>query len=255
MNIRALRAAARYAWRAETIYDIHAPLAFAFVGEVVEDARHFYAHDDIAALRERYAAAAVGRRRAAIPERYGRYLLSLVDWRGGRRVLELGSGAGIGSCCLAAGMPKGGRLVTIEADAELSAYAKTALAQTIPYADAEVLDGTPDERLGAALAALGRVDVAIVHGDYGAAATRDCFSRIRERCDAGSVVVLGGVHRSAEMEAAWAWARTREEVTLSFDLYHYGLVFFDASIRAPQHHTLVPWRWKPWHMGFFKSRR
>lgn len=278
MNLQVLRSVARYAWRADTIYDIHAPLAFRFMGEVIEDRRHFYAHDDIAALRARYASDAtavtlldagagsqVGRNQrrrirdiaatSGSPERFGRYLTSLVDWRGATRVLELGTNLGIGSCCLAAGMPGGGRLVTIDADPGLAAYAKTALDQTVPHAQAEIIVGTFAERLGGALAALGEVDVAFIDGHHAETPTKDYYLAIRERCHAESVVILDDIHWSAGMEAAWAWVRARPEVTLSFDLHRWGVVFFDPSIRVPQHHDIVPWRWKPWHMGFFKSRR
>ena len=251
----------RYAWRAETIYDIHAPLAFGFVGEVIEDRRHFYAHDHVAALRRRYSVDATARRMldddAAVPnERYGRYLTSLADWRGARRVLELGSGLGVGSCCLAAGMAAGGHLLGVEPNARLAAYAKTALAQTVPYARAEVLVGSYAARLDEALASLGGVDVALVNTPRGATPlSQELLGRVISGCQAGGVLVVGGVHQSAQAEDAWAWLRSRPEVTLSFDLYQWGVCIVDPSIRVPQHHVLVPWRWKPWHMGFFKSRR
>lgn len=277
MKLQALRSAARYAWRAQTIYDVHAPLAFSFLGEVVEDRRHLYVHDDIAGLRDRYAAddtlvelhdagagSRVGRAKrrrirdiaasSGTPERFGRYLTSLVDWRGAARVLELGTNLGIGSCCLAAGMPPGGRLVTIDADAGMTAFAKTALAQTTPHAPADVITGTFADAIPAALASLGRVDVAFVDGHHAEAPTKDYYRQIRERCHGGSVLVFDDVHWSAGMEAAWSWIRRQPEVTLSVDLYRWGVVFFDESIVTPQHFDVVPWRWKPWHMGFFQSR-
>ena len=278
MTLQALRSAARYAWRAETIYDIHAPLAFRFLGEVIEDTRHFYAHDHLAALRARYAAddgwvelhdagagSQVGsskRRRvrdiaaaSGSPERFGRYLTSLADWRGARRVLELGSNLGIGSCYLAAGIPLDGRLVTIDADPAMAAFAKTALVDTVPHANVEVVTGTFVDTLPAVLADLGGVDLAFVDGHHAEEPTKAYYRQIREYCHEGSVLIFDDVHWSSGMEAAWSWIRAQPEVTVSFDLYRWGVVFFDASIRTPQHHDIVPWRWKPWHMGFFTSRR
>lgn len=277
VNLQALRSAARYAWRADTIYDIHAPLAYAFLGEVIEDRRHFYVHDDIEALRRRYASddtlielddAGAGSqvrtaRRSrvrdiasgsATPARLGRYLTSLVDWRGARRVLELGSNLGIGSCYLAAGMPFGGRLVTIDADPGMAAYAKTGLAQTVPLARADVVTGTFAERLPAALETLGRVDVAFVDGHHAEGPTKAYFEHIRAYCHADTVLVFDDIHWSSGMEAAWAWIREQPGVSLTLDLYRWGVVFFDPSVKSPQHLDVAPWRWKPWHMGFFKSR-
>ena len=278
MNLQALRSAVQYAWRAETIYDIHAPLAFRFLGEVVEDRRHFDAYDDLDALRARYAAddtwvelqdagagSQVGNRErrrvrdiaatSGSPARFGRYLTSLVDWRGARRVLELGSNLGIGSCYLAAGIPLDGRLVTIDADPAMAAFAKTALAQTVPFAHAEVVTGTFADTLPKVLADLGGVDVAFVDGHHAEEPTKAYYRQLREACHEGSVLIFDDVHWSSGMEAAWKWIRSRPEVTMSFDLYRWGVVFFDESIRVPQHHHVAPWRWKPWHMGFFTSRR
>ena len=277
MNLQALRSAARYAWRAGTIYDVHAPLAYGFLGEVVEDRRHFYVHDDIAALRARYAAddtvvelhdagagsrvRSANRRRvrdiaatSGSPERFGRYLTSLVDWRGARRVLELGSNLGIGSCCLAAGMPEGGRLWTIDADVQMAAFAKTALAETVPFAEAEIVTGTFDETLADVLAAMGTVDVAFVDGHHAEEPTKAYYRQIRERCHGGSVLIFDDIHWSAGMEAAWAWIKQQEGVCLTFDLYRWGVVFFDASVGEARHYEVMPWRWKPWHMGFFRAR-
>ncbi len=278
MNLPALRSAARYAWQAETIYDIHAPLAFAFAGQVLEDQRHFYAYDNIDRLRTRYAAdettvrlhdAGAGSQvghspvrtvraiaaSSATPIRFGRYLTNLVDWRGATRVLELGTNLGIGTCYLAAGMPSDGRLVTIDADAGLAAFAKNALAQTIPYVDASVEIGTFDDCLPRVLAELGEVDVAFIDGNHAEEPTKRYYDQLFARCHEGSVLIFDDIHWSAGMERAWAYIRSRPEVTLSIDLYRWGVVFFEPGLSAPQHHDLVPWRWKPWHMGFLTSRR
>ncbi len=276
VNLPALRSAARYAWRAETIYDIHAPLAFAFAGQVLEDRRHFYHYDAIDALRAQYAANAakvqlhdagagsqVGHSplrsiraiaaSSATPPRFGRYLTNLVDWRGARTVLELGTNLGIGSCYLAAGMAPGGRLVTIDADAGLAAYAKTAIAKVLPFADARVEIGTFADRLPSVLAELGEVDVVFVDGHHAEAPTEDYYEQLFAHCHEGSVLIFDDIHWSLGMENAWAWIRSRPEVTLSIDLYRWGVVFFEPGVQVPQHLTLAPRAWKPWHMGFFSA--
>ncbi len=278
MNLSALRSAARYAWRAETIYDIHAPLAFAFAGQVLEDRREFYAYGEIDELRARYAAdrtsvrlhdAGAGSQvgdshvrsvraiaaSSATPPRFGRYLTNLVDWRQARTVLELGTNLGIGSCYLAAGMPSDGRLITIDADAGLAAFAKTAIAQVLPLSQTEVRIGTFAECLPDALHTLGKVDVAFIDGNHAEGPTKAYYDQIFAHCHPGSVLIFDDIHWSPGMERAWEYIRTRPEVTLSVDLYRWGVVFFEPGVQDAQHYDVVPWRWKPWHMGFFRSRR
>ena len=272
MNLHALRSALRYAWRAETIYDVHAPLAFGFVGEVVEDRRHFYLHDEVESLRARYAASdeTVGsgedgtgtgpRRRVRtlargeVSARTGRYLTSLVDWRGARRIVHVGCGLGVGSCCLAGGMPAGGRLVALETDGELGAFAKTALARTVPYAEAEVLAGGVSAELEGVLERMGGIDVAVLEGRLGERETRAVCEQLVGACHKGSAMVLSGIHGDEERAAAWAWLKARPGVRASFDVYALGVVLFAPSSGEAKHYEIMPWRWKPWHMGFFGVR-
>lgn len=274
---RDLASALRYAWRAHTIYDVHAPKAFSYLGEVVEDDRHFYWFDMIRQLRLRYAASAerievtdlgagsqahASRERrvrdiaasSATPPRFGEYLLKTADWCDARYMLELGTNLGIGTAYLAGALPADGRLISIDADAAVLAHARAALKPLPTRGEVRLVHGAFVDRLPEALASLPRVDLAFVDGHHDEEATKRYFAAIAQHTHAGSVVILDDVHWSAGMEAAWDWVKRQPGVSLSIDLYRWGVVFFDPAVRKPQHLDIVPWRWKPWHMGFFSSR-
>ncbi len=274
VKTRALLSVFRYAWAADTIYDVHAPRAFGFLGEVIEDQRHFHAFDAIEVLRKRYLAsdellelhdagagsqvqAAKRRtlsdvvRNSATSARFGRYLFKCVDYCGARRVLELGSNLGIGACYLAAALPPDGRLITIDADARLAAFAKTSLGEVAPHAKVEVRIDTFAQALPQALVDLGGVDLAFIDGHHAEAATIAYFDQIRPYCHERSILIFDDVHWSEGMERAWAHIKVQPGVSLSIDLYRWGIIFLDAGVLVPQHLTIVPWRWKVWHMGFF----
>ena len=276
--MQAIRSALRYFLAADTIYDIHAPRAFQFVGEVVEDKRQFYAYQRIEAIRQDYLSstqllqlhdAGAGSqvqsdsvrqlgdvaRGSASPPRFGRYLLRCADLLKARRVLELGTNLGLGAAYLAAGMPRDGHLITIDADATLAAFAKTTLATAAPWTRVDVTVGLFADRLPEALATLGHVDLAFIDGHHAEQATIDYFNAIRLFCHTKSVVILDDIHWSTGMEAAWRHICTQPGISLTIDLYRWGVVFFDPQIIIPQHLTIVPWHWKPWHMGFFSSRQ
>lgn len=279
MTLHALQTALRYAWNADTIYDVHAPKAFSFLGEVIEDRRHFYAYDLIEAIREQYRLnnqevklfdAGAGSKihqansrsvaeivnTSASPPRFGRYLLCMADWLQARHILELGTNLGIGTCYLAAGMATGGRMVSIDADPGLAAFAKTAAERLAPRAQLDIRVGTFDEQLPSALRDLGRIDLAFIDGHHEEEATKRYFSAIMSYCHNRSFVILDDIHWSPGMERAWEWVKQQPQVRLSFDLYRWGVVGFDESLLVPQHFTIVPWQWKFWHMGFFdKSER
>lgn len=277
MRLHAVRSLARYAWRARTIYDVHAPLAYGFLGEVVEDDRDFYAFDAVEAqrrrllrdrelirLRDHGAGSRVTEaterevrdivRASATPPRFGRYLHRLVDFTGAKRVLELGTNLGIGSAYLATALPPGGELVTVDADAGVLAKARRTLAAVAGGGDVTVVEGTFAESLPAVTEQLGGVDLAFVDGHHTEEPTVAYFQAIAERCTPSSVVVVDDIHWSPGMERAWERIRADDRVTLTIDLQRWGVVFFDPGVRVKQHLTIVPRKYKPWHMGFFSSR-
>lgn len=275
--MRALQSALEYAWRANTIYDVHAPRAFSFLGEVIEDDRHFYAFDRIERERRRLVSdgtpltvvdhgagpqrgerarrsvADIARTSGTTP-RFGRYLFRTVEWSRARRVLELGTNLGLGAAYLCAPLGEDGLLVSIEGDANLMAEARRTLRHCAVCQPVRLLEGTFAERLPDALDALGTVDVAFLDGHHEEAATKAYFAAVAQRCHGESVVILDDIHWSEGMAAAWTWVKQQPGVTLTIDLYRWGVVFFDPQILRPQHLTIVPSGWKPWHMGFFSSR-
>lgn len=277
MRAHHLRSVLRYAWRAQTIYDVHAPLAYAFLGQVVEDDRHFYAFDQIAAQRRTLArdgtvialddhgagsqvGAAVRRRvrdilrTSGTPPRFGRYLHKAVDFTGARHVLELGTNLGIGTAYLASALPTGGRLVTIDADEQLVARAKATVKHAAADARVSFRAGTFAAELGPALESLGRVDLAFLDGHHEDEPTRRYFAQVCRYRHSGTVVILDDIHWSAGMESAWEWVKARPEVTLTLDLQRWGVAFFDPGVRHRQHLVVAPRAYKPWHVGLFAAR-
>ncbi len=277
MRAHAISSLLDYAWRANTIFDVHAPKAFSFVGEVVEDTREFYAFAKIEAERKRLLAdpteiqltdhgagsrARTARRKTVAqvarqstsPPRFGRYLFRVVEWAQAQRVLELGTNLGIGTAYLAAPLPGAAKLVSIEGDPAVLAQARITLDRSVGSRPVRLLEGTFEARLEEALAELGHVDVTFIDGHHAEEATKRYFARIAEACHPGSVVVLDDIYWSPGMAAAWRWVREQPGVTLSLDLYRWGVVFFDDKILRPQHLTIAPSAWKPWHMGFFTAR-
>lgn len=277
MRLHAVRSLARYAWRAQTIYDVHAPLAYGFLGEVVEDDRDFYAFDAVEAQRRRLLSdrnlirvrdhgagsqvnGAAERevrdiaRASATPPRFGRYLHRLVDFTGAERVLELGTNLGIGSAYLATALPPRGKLITVDADPGLLAKARETLDALPGGGNVTVVEGTFAERLPAVTEQLGGVDLAFVDGHHAEDPTVAYFEAIAAKCTPGSVVVVDDIHWSPGMERAWERIRADDRVTLTIDLQRWGVVFFDRGVRVEQHLTVVPRKYKPWHVGFFSSR-
>ena len=53
----------------------------------------------------------------------------------------------------------------------------------------------------------------------------------------GSACLIAGPYRSEESRRAWEEVRRLDAVVVSFDLYDYGLVFYDRS-KQRQHYIV-----------------
>jgi uncharacterized metal-binding protein len=53
------------------------------------------------------------------------------------------------------------------------------------------------------------------------------------------------------MKEAWKLLQSRSEVSLSIDLFYFGLLFFSPDFKEKMHEQLIPKKWKPFQWGFF----
>jgi hypothetical protein len=60
---------------------------------------------------------------------------------------------------------------------------------------------------------------------------------------------LADIYWSADMEQAWKNICRQEDIPLSIDLFHFGVLIFDPYIRIKQHYYLVRRAQKPWRTG------
>ena len=70
--------------------------------------------------------------------------------------------------------------------------------------------------------------------------TQDFVSVVEQavKCaSSDSVIIIDGIHRSREMKNSWNKVKQNAAVTVTFDLYSMGVLFFDKSYKK-QHYTL-----------------
>lgn len=108
----------------------------------------------LAAVRARTAAALPGRAHMLSSAVQGEMLAMLVALGGARRVLEVGCFTGYAALAMAAALPEGGEVLTIERDAEVAALARDNFAASEAGRRVRLVEGEAIEEL-AALAAQG----------------------------------------------------------------------------------------------------
>lgn len=275
LHITLLRRYLAYYLRAKTRYDVHLPFLFQLTEEVLEDERFYYAFQDIALLRaqlqqnhrwleltdhgagslingsKRRTIADLARN-SAISRESGELLFRLVRFMQPKQMLEMGASLGISAAYQAAAAPRGATFITLEGCPQTAEEARSNLQQLAP-GKIEVRTGPFEASLPLALKDLGRLDYLYLDGDHREGASLSYFNTCLPYAHDGSVFVIADIHWSAQMERAWEQLKQHPEVTLSVDLFHFGLLFFRKAQLAPQSVSLIKARYKPWRAGFFPA--
>lgn len=161
--------------------------------------------------------------RSLKPRRQAEMLARLVRYFKPGSVLELGTSLGTTSLYLSRAAGEG-RVHTIEGCPAIAAIAREHFRQ---YAADNITShvGPFAEQLPLVLNALECLDFAFIDGHHAAGPTLAHFEQCLFKAHNDTVFVLDDIHWSAGMEAAWAAIKAHPEVTVTIDLFHFGIVF------------------------------
>lgn len=162
-------------------------------------------------------------RSALKPRPQAELLHRIVRWAKPENMLELGTSLGLTTIYLARGNASG-RVTTIEGAPAIHALAKQHFA-LLGQGNITALCGSFKEHLPAALASMDRLDLAFIDGHHAQEPTLAYFGQCLSKAHNDTVFVLDDIHWSAGMEAAWRAMQEHPRVTVTVDLFKFGLVF------------------------------
>ena len=142
-------------------------------------------------------------------------------------MLELGTSFGFSAMYQAAGNPDG-KLYTIEGCRNTMKQAQENI-RSIGISNIRCLHGNFDEQLSRFLADHDHPDWSYIDGNHTYEATIRYFEILESDHRPDSVIVLDDIHWSREMTDAWNQIIQFPSVTMSLDLFHIGVVFFDPA--------------------------
>lgn len=262
-----------YYFRARTWHDVHSPFVSRLMAEVVENRRHYYTFFIVEQLRDKlmrnaskiaitdYGAGSkitnasqrtIGdlAKNSAIASPQGKQLFNLVRMSKPKTVLEFGTSLGISALYQAGAAPLA-RFITMEGCPNTARVASNNL-KSLGMKNIDVLQGPFKESLPKALNSLQKVDFVFLDGDHQEGATTSYFEQCLPYLHNDSVFVIADIYWSASMAEVWQKLKSHESVTLSIDLFHFGILFFRDENRVKQDFTLIKYRKKPWRLGFFQ---
>ncbi|MDG1063308.1 MAG: class I SAM-dependent methyltransferase [Flavobacteriaceae bacterium] len=138
------------------------------------------------------------------------------------KTLELGTHLGLGTAALQLGCLKG-TVTSVEGCPALAKHTAHNIltlglekARIIPNRFEDFLKGLEQEKF----------DLIYVDGNHTQEATLSYFNQLKNHCHQKSIMIFDDIHWSAEMSQAWALMQKDPSVTVSIDLFFWGLIFF-----------------------------
>lgn len=259
MNLKTVLSYINYRITAYTEHDVHSPFVFRFYMDLIA---HKHADAGLEALdkvRKRLkndhrtvevtdfgagsktlnsnkrVISAIARHGIA-QRKQAEFLYRLVQYLTPKTIIELGTSIGLSALYLAKAAPSS-TLYTIEGCPNLSGFSK----QLFEEQKAEniiSITGNFNDKLPELLSSLKAVDMIYIDGNHAYEPTMNYFRMVLQKKHAGTVMIFDDIYWSDGMEKAWKEIYTHLEVTLSFDLFQFGIVFFRTEHKNKEHFVL-----------------
>ncbi len=229
-------------------FSVHSPFAYRLITEVMEEKLPYYIYEPLERRRrqlkrdktkvhvEDYGTRPSGERvvsdiaNCSLKKRkYAQLLFRLVNDLHPKNVVELGTSLGITTAYLAKAA-SGGEVHTFDGSEALIDIARKTV-ETVNVKNVIFHRGNIDEVLEKVLKQLKEVDFAFIDANHTGEATKRYFNAILTKISPRTLIVIDDIHSSESMESAWLSIVSNERVTVSFDLFSMGMVFFNPELQ------------------------
>lgn len=143
-------------------------------------------------------------------------------------ILELGTSLGISTMYLATAHPSA-KVTTIEGCPNTAARARANFS-IAGLENIESFVGDFDEILPSILKRNNRLGLVYIDGNHTYEATVRYFHTLLAKCENETCMIFDDIHWSLGMEKAWDEISNHPKVTMSADLFYFGIVFFDPRL-------------------------
>ncbi len=172
--------------------------------------------------------------RSAVTPKWGRLLHRLVRFTHPSLVVELGTSLGVGSLYMASALDKPAKLFTYEGSPQIATFAEQSFDRMGLSDTITLFNGNIDEKFPQSAALIDKIDFAFIDANHKFTPTLKYFSWLAEKSHHDTIIVLDDIHWSKQMELAWLEVQNLPGVTITVDLYRFGLVFFKEG-QAKEH--------------------
>lgn len=129
------------------------------------------------------------------------------------------------------------RVITLEGSPEVAAVAQQ-IHTTLGLQNIEIIKGEFGQSLPLALKRFPQLDFVYFDGNHTQQATLSYFEMCLTKSHEQSVFVFDDIYWNREMSDTWEIIKQHPSVTLSVDVYKFGICFFRKEKLAKEHFVL-----------------
>ncbi|WP_368074174.1 O-methyltransferase [Polaribacter sp. L3A8] len=160
---------------------------------------------------------------AGLSNKKAKLLIRLIQYFKPKTVLEIGTSLGLGTSAIKIGN-KESKITTLEGCPETSNVANQ-LFSTNNYKDISVITGDFKETLPLAIENQ-KLDCIYFDGNHTKKDTLHYFETCLSTINNNSIWVFDDIYWSEEMKEAWTQIKNHSKVTVTVDVFYWGIVFF-----------------------------
>ncbi len=248
-----------YKLKAKSKHAAHSPFVYDFITQILEDKGEYYDFKALRKLRLKHLSnqqiievtdfgagskkfKSNKRKIADIAlhgiskEKYAKLLFRIVNHFQPKTIFELGTSIGLSTLYLHAAR-KNGQIHTFEGCNNLSNFAYNEFVN-FEATNISQHKGNFNQTLPEALNQINTLDFLFVDGNHAEEPTLAYFEMALQKANNASIFIFDDIHWSIGMEKAWKQIIKNPKVTLSFDLFQYGIVFFRQEHKVKEHYIL-----------------
>ncbi len=163
-------------------------------------------------------------------------LFKIVNLYQPKTILELGTSLGLTTCYLA-NAKRNSKLITVEGSPEIHEIAKKNF-KKMGLHKISAINGGFDEVLPLIIKDLNEIDFVFFDGNHTEEATLDYFRQCKSKSNTNTVFIFDDIYWSKSMTKAWNTIISDSSISLSLDLFSFGVVFFLKN-RPKQHFQII----------------
>ena len=168
--------------------------------------------------------------------KYARLLHRIASHYHCQSIVELGTSFGTTTAYLAMASPTV-RVTTLEGAPAVAEIAQKFFREH-QLNNIRMVEGDFDKTIPGVLQSHERIDLLFIDGNHRKEPTLHYFETFLKKAGNNSIFIFDDIHWSEGMQAAWKTICAHPSVTMSIDLFFFGLVFFRKEFLVKQHFSL-----------------